>query len=102
MVTPSSPRFSLGLAVAGYYGGVTQDASGDTYCTAGMTGDDAVVAEINMDRYIKGPYAYAQYAVLYPEWGHMMNRVLYLGFITNTTRAVCACSTSGSRSLRTI
>ena len=88
--------------MAGYYGGVTQDASGDTYCAAGMACDDAVVAEIDMDRYIKGPYAYAQYAVLYPEWGHMVDHVLYLGFITNTTRAVCACSTSGSRSLRTI
>ena len=102
MVTPSSPPFSIGLAVAGYYGGVTQDASGDTYCAAGMACDDAVVAEIDMDRYIKGPFMYAQYAVLYPEWGHMVDRVLYLGFITNTTRAVCACSTSGSRSLRTI
>ena len=88
--------------MAGYYGGVTQDASGDTYCAAGMACDEAVVAKIDMDRYIKGPYAYAQYAVLYPEWGHMVNRVLHLGFITSVTRAVCACSTSGSRSPRTI
>ena len=88
--------------MARYYGGVTQDASGDTYCAAGMAWDDAVVAEIDMDRYIKGPYAYAQYAVLYPIWGHRVKGVLYLGFITSATRAVCACSTSVSRSLRTI
>lgn len=34
-----------------------------------MTSEDSVVAEVEMDRYITGPYAYAQFAVLYPVLG---------------------------------
>lgn len=35
------------------------------YTSSCVTSENSVVAEIEMDRYIKGPYAYAQYAVLY-------------------------------------
>ncbi|KAK8825561.1 hypothetical protein WA577_000734 [Blastocystis sp. JDR] len=54
-------RLSPGLSVAAYHGGITYDES-RAFCTAGMTSEDSVVAEVEMDRYITGPYAYAQFA----------------------------------------
>lgn len=56
--------YYIGLSVVGYYGGLTA-GDGSCYCSSCVTSDNSVVAEIEMDRYIKGPYAYAQYAVLY-------------------------------------
>lgn len=54
----------IGLSVAAYRGGLmTSDNS--CYTSSCVTSESSVVAEIEMDRYIKGPYAYAQYAVLY-------------------------------------
>ena len=52
-----------GLSVTTYYGGLTN--TDNCYCSSCVTADSSVVAEFEMDRYIKGPYAYAQYAVLY-------------------------------------
>lgn len=74
-------NFIVGLSVAAYHGGITYDES-RAFLTAGMTPEDSVVAEVEMDRYITGPYAYAQFAVLYPIWVHMCVSVLYSRSIT--------------------
>lgn len=57
-------RLSEGLSVSGYYGGLTS-GEGNCLCASCVTSENSIVAEIEMDRYIKGPYAYAQFAVLY-------------------------------------
>ena len=67
-------RLSPGLNVAAYHGGLTADPNYSTFISGwmrrlGLRGrcmgaDSSVVAELEMDRYIKGPFAYAQFAVL--------------------------------------
>ena len=47
-----------------YYGGIT-NTDNNCHVASTITQDHSIVAEIEMDRYIKGPHAFAQYAVLY-------------------------------------
>ena len=58
-------RLSEGLNLITYYGGVVNDPQGNTFSCSCMTPDASIVAEIGIDRYIKKPYAYAQFAVLF-------------------------------------
>lgn len=57
-------RLSEGLNLVAYYGGVASDPQGNTFACPCMTPNASIVAEIGIDRYIKKPYAYAQFAVL--------------------------------------
>ena len=57
-------RLTPGLSVLAYHGGVTTDPNYNTFVCGGMTEDMSIVAELDMERYIKGPYAYAQFAIL--------------------------------------
>ena len=58
-------RFSTGLTTAAYHGGLATDSNYNTFVTGSMTERSCVIAEMDMERYIKGPYAYAQFAILY-------------------------------------
>lgn len=67
-------RLSEGLNLITYYGGVVKDPQGNTFACSCMTPDTSIVAEIGIDRYIKKPYAYAQFAVLFGFGSRMSGR----------------------------
>lgn len=65
-------RLSEGLNLVNYYGGLLSDSQGNTFVCPCMTPNSSIVAEIGLDRYIKKPYAYAQFAVLCDLFGGFM------------------------------
>ena len=58
-------RLSSGLHVLAYHGGNATDLDSATFLAGGMDDHLAVVAELDMDRYVKPPLAHAQFAVLF-------------------------------------
>ena len=57
-------RLTSGLSVLAYHGGVTTDPNYNTFVCGGMSVDLSIGRELEMERYIKGPYVYAQFAIL--------------------------------------
>lgn len=57
-------RLSQGLHVLAYHGGNATDIDSATFLAGGMDERLCVVAELDMDRYVKPPFAYAQFAAL--------------------------------------
>ena len=86
-------RLSQGLRVLAYHGGNATDIDSATFLAGAMDGDLCVVAELDMDRYVRPPFAYAQFAALLEpvRWFHVASS-------TTRTSAACASSTAASPS----